>query len=214
MITTTTIRRHGQTHASRARHPLSAPQGMRARRTFTPDRAAAQLRPQTADAHVRVVPLGGLEEVGRNMMYFEYADPASDQNGDIIVIDMGLQFPEENMPGIDYIVPNIQSLLPKRKRIKGVIITHAHYDHIGAIPHLMPELGRDIPLYATDLTLAIIKKRQEDFQPSKALNLNKIDTSTELKLGAFTAEFFGVSHNVPASVGVIIRTPLRTLVHT
>ena len=172
------------------------------------------MRPQTADAHVRVVPLGGLEEVGRNMMYFEYADPASDQNGDIIVIDMGLQFPEENMPGIDYIVPNIQSLLPKRKRIKGVIITHAHYDHIGAIPHLMPELGRDIPLYATDLTLAIIKKRQEDFQPSKALNLNKIDTSTELKLGAFTAEFFGVSHNVPASVGVIIRTPLGTLVHT
>lgn len=166
------------------------------------------------NVHVRIVPLGGLEEVGRNMMYMEYVDPKSAHNGDIVIIDMGLQFPEDNMPGIDYIVPNIESLLPKRKHIKGVIITHAHYDHIGAIPHLLPELGKDIPLYATDLTLAIIKKRQEDFRPSHALNLNEISSDTALKLGVFEITFFGVSHNVPASVGVVLHTPVGVLVHT
>ncbi|MBI2175700.1 MAG: ribonuclease J [Parcubacteria group bacterium] len=165
-------------------------------------------------AHVRIVPLGGLEEVGRNMMYLEYVDPKSANHGDIVVIDMGLQFPEDNMPGIDYIVPNIESLLPKREHIKGVVITHAHYDHIGAIPHLMPELGRNVPLYATDLTLAIIEKRQEDFHPPHSLNLNKISSDTVLKLGAFELSFFGVSHNVPASVGVVLRTPIGRFVHT
>ena len=93
------------------------------------------------DAKIRVVPLGGLEEVGRNMMYLEYLDPGSKYHGDIIIIDIGLQFPEENMPGIDYIIPDIKSLVPKRNKIKAALITHAHYDHIGGIPHVMPKLG-------------------------------------------------------------------------
>ncbi|MBI1957411.1 MAG: ribonuclease J [Candidatus Niyogibacteria bacterium] len=165
------------------------------------------------NAKIRVVPVGGLEEVGRNMMYLEYHDPGSKYHGDIIVIDMGLQFPDENMPGIDYIIPNIASLMPKRDKIKAIIITHAHYDHIGGIPHVMPKLGADIPMYGTDLTLAIIAKRQHDYEHVH-LNFNEVNNDTKLDFGAFQVEFFGVSHNIPGSVGVILHTPIGILIHT
>ncbi|OGZ44622.1 MAG: hypothetical protein A2719_04295 [Candidatus Ryanbacteria bacterium RIFCSPHIGHO2_01_FULL_45_22] len=157
---------------------------------------------------LRIIPLGGCEEVGRNITVLEYEN-------DVIVIDMGLQFPEENMPGIDYIIPNIAYLMPRRKNIRGVIITHAHYDHIGGIPHLMPRLGKDIPLFATDLTLAIINKRQDDYHDiSGPLKTHEITSNTRVKLGVFECTFFGVSHNVPASVGVVIKTPVGIVVHT
>lgn len=87
--------------------------------------------------NLRVIPLGGLEEIGRNMTVFEYGK-------DIVIVDMGLQFPEEDMPGIDYIIPNVDYLRGKEKNIRGVIITHGHYDHIGAIPHLIPKLGNPV----------------------------------------------------------------------
>src|SRR3990170_804040 len=103
--------------------------------------------------NLRIIPLGGCEEVGKNMTVFEYEE-------DIVILDMGLQFPEEDMPGIDYVIPNTEYLKGKEKNIRGVIITHGHYDHIGAIPHLVPRLGNP-QLYGTKLTLAIIKKRQE-----------------------------------------------------
>ena len=168
-----------------------------------------------AGAKVRITPLGGLEEVGRNMMYLEYVDHGSPYNGDVIVIDMGLQFPEDNMPGIDYIIPNIKSLLPKKRKIRGVFITHAHYDHIGAIPYLMRELGHQIPVFGTDLTLAIIAKRQEEFKNGRPdLNLQEVSNDTKLDLGAFQMEFFGVSHNIPGSLGVVAHTPIGTLAHT
>ncbi len=157
---------------------------------------------------LRIVVLGGLEEVGRNMTFLEYQD-------DIVIIDMGLQFPEEDMPGIDYIIPNISYLLPKKKNIRGIIITHAHYDHIGAIPHLIPQLGESIPIYGTDITLAIIKRRQEDYKHyGTSLNLNKVTNDTKFNLGKFKLEFFGVSHNVPGALGVVATSPAGTVIHT
>lgn len=168
-----------------------------------------------AGAKIKIVPLGGLEEVGRNMMYLEYVDHGSQYNGDIIIIDMGLQFPEDNMPGIDYIIPNVKSLIPKKRKIRGVFITHAHYDHIGGIPYVMRELGHQIPIFGTDLTLAIIAKRQEEFKSGNGeLNLQEVSNDTKLDLGAFGVEFFGVSHNIPGSLGVIARTPIGILAHT
>jgi ribonuclease J len=107
---------------------------------------------------LKVIVMGGNEEVGRNMTLLEYGK-------DIIIIDMGLQFPEEDMPGIDYIIPNISYLKGKEKNVKGVIITHGHYDHIGAIPHIMNKIGNP-PIYGSPLTLGIIAKRQEDFKQS------------------------------------------------
>ncbi len=153
---------------------------------------------------LRVIPVGGMEEVGRNMTILEYGN-------DILIIDMGLQFPEEDMPGIDYIIPNAEYLKGKEDNIVGVVITHAHYDHIGAIPHLIPILGNP-PLYGTNLTLAIIKRRQEEY--NFKLDLNEITNDSKLTLGVFKLEFFGVSHNIPASVGVIVHTPEGIIIHT
>jgi ribonuclease J len=154
--------------------------------------------------NLRIIPLGGLEEVGRNMTVFEYGR-------DIVIVDMGLQFPEEDMPGIDYIIPNAEYLRGKEKNIRGVIITHGHYDHIGAIPHLIPKLGNP-PIYATELTRGIIAKRQEEYKnPITIKTVKKID---RLKLGVFDIEFFHVNHTIPDAVGVVVGTPVGTIVVT
>ena len=154
---------------------------------------------------LKVIVLGGLEEVGRNMTLLEYEN-------DVILIDMGLQFPEEDMPGIDYIIPNISYLKGKEKNIRGIIITHGHYDHIGGIPHLVPRLGNPT-IYGTQLTLAIIKKRQEDYKSAK-LNLATVKTEDVITLGKFKVEFIHVNHNIPDSVAVVVHTPVGTLMHT
>ncbi|MEK7520211.1 MAG: ribonuclease J [Patescibacteria group bacterium] len=167
----------------------------------------AQTYQPTRSNTLRVIPIGGVEEVGRNMTVLEY-------NDNILIIDIGLQFPEEDMPGIDYIIPNTEYLKGKEKNIVGVIITHAHYDHIGGIPHVIPRLGNPA-IYGTNLTLAIIKKRQEEYKDiSSQLELHEIKNDTVLRLGVFKIEFFGVSHNIPASVGAIIHTPEGIVVHT
>lgn len=154
---------------------------------------------------LKVIVLGGLEEVGRNMTLLEYEN-------DIILIDMGLQFPEEDMPGIDYIIPNVSYLKGKEKNIRGIIITHGHYDHIGGIPHLVPRLGNPT-IYGTQLTLAIIKKRQEDYKSAK-LSLATVKTEDVITLGKFKVEFIHVNHNIPDSVAVVVHTPVGTLMHT
>lgn len=154
---------------------------------------------------VRVIVLGGVEEVGRNCTMIEYGN-------DIIFIDMGLQFPEEGMHGIDYIIPNMDCTKGKEKNVRGVIITHGHYDHIGGIPHIIPEIGNP-PIYGLPLTNAIIKKRQDDFGRKK-LNLNQISLDDKITLGKFKVEFFHVNHNIPDSMGIVVHTPAGTIVHT
>lgn len=155
---------------------------------------------------LRIAVIGGLEEVGRNCTLLEY-------DGDIIIIDMGLQFPEEDMPGIDYIIPNMGYLKGKEKNIKGVIITHAHYDHIGGIPHLIPKLGYP-PIYGLPLTNAIIKKRQEDYKGLRPLNIHNVSLTDKLVLGKFELEFFHLNHNIPDTMGIFIKTPQGNIVHT
>ncbi|MBI3963973.1 MAG: ribonuclease J [Candidatus Kerfeldbacteria bacterium] len=155
---------------------------------------------------LRITVLGGNEEVGRNCTLIEYGD-------DILIIDLGLQFPEEDMPGIDYIIPNLSYLRGKERNIRGVIITHGHYDHIGAIPHVNQQLGSPT-IYGTDLTLAIIQKRQVDFKEAGTLNLRKVDYDDQLQLGAFRVEFFRVNHNIPGSMGIVVHTPEGTVMHT
>jgi len=163
---------------------------------------------------LKVMCLGGLEEVGRNMTVLEYSDPASPTGGDIIIIDMGLQFPEEDMPGIDYIIPNISYLEDKVDKIRGVIITHGHYDHIGAIPHLIGRLGNP-PIYTGALTAGIINKRQADYRSAPKLNIVQINETSHLSLGnSFKIQFLRVNHSIPDCFAIIVRTPFGTLVHT
>jgi len=126
---------------------------------------------------------------------------------------MGLQFPEEDMPGIDYIIPNTAYLKDKKDKIRGVIITHGHYDHIGAIPHSMQRLGNPT-IYTAALTRGIILKRQEDFPNSPKLDIHLINKDDKIKLGCFNIEFFHVNHNIPDSLGVVIKSPVGTIVHT
>jgi ribonuclease J len=139
------------------------------------------------------------------MTVFEYGQ-------EIIIVDMGLQFPEEDMPGIDYIIPNIEYLKGKEKNIKGVFITHGHYDHIGAIPHLMPKLGNP-PMFGSAMTAGIIKKRQEDY-PNKNINIHVVDYDSRINLGNFKVEFFHVNHTIPGVLGLVIHTPEGIVVHT
>ncbi|MDO8560742.1 MAG: ribonuclease J [bacterium] len=158
------------------------------------------------DDRLKFIPLGGCGEVTRSMYIYEYKD-------DIVIVDMGLQWPEEDMPGIDYLIPNVSYLIPKRKNIRGVIITHGHYDHIGAIAHLLEPLGYP-PIYTTALTRGMILKRQEDFPGIGKPKIQMVTTESKLKLGAFDVEFFHVNHNIPDSVGVFLKTPGGSVVHT
>ncbi len=162
--------------------------------------------PNSGEIKLRIAVIGGCEEVGRNCTMLEYGN-------DIIIIDMGLQFPEEDMPGIDYIIPNMGYMKGKEKNIRGVIITHAHYDHIGGIPHCIPMLGYP-PIYGLPLTNAIIKKRQEDYKNLRPLSLHNLSLSDKLTLGSFELEFFHLNHNIPDSMGVVIKTPEGVIVHT
>jgi ribonuclease J len=155
---------------------------------------------------LRVIILGGNEEVGRNCTLIEYGN-------DIILIDLGLQFPDEDMPGVDYIIPNISYVKGKEKNVRGVIVTHAHLDHIGGVSHLANKLGNP-PVFATDLTCGIINKRHQEYRDKPPLNLRSIKTKDVIRLGAFTLEFFGVAHSVPGSMGVIINTPCGIIAHT
>ncbi len=155
---------------------------------------------------LKIMVLGGLEEVGRNMTLMEYGS-------DIIIIDIGLQFPEEDMPGIDYIIPNISYLKGKERNIKGVIITHSHMDHIGGIPHIMPKIGNPM-IYTAKLSKGIIEKRQEEYRQAPKLKFHVIDEKSNIKLGNFRIEFFRVNHNIPDSFAVVVHTPDGTIVHT
>lgn len=157
---------------------------------------------------VRIIPLGGCEEVGRNMTVFEYKD-------DIVILDMGLQFPEEDMPGIDYIIPNVKYLAGKEKNIRGVIFSHGHLDHIGAAPILLEKLGNPV-IVGRDLTLALVKHKQEDYKKGSANSLKTIriaNLNDVVKLGKFTVKFFQIEHSIMDAVGVILETPAGTILH-
>ncbi len=155
---------------------------------------------------VRIIPLGGVEEVGRNMTIVEYKD-------DIILIDAGLQFPEEETPGIDYIIPNTKYLQNKLNRIRGLIISHGHLDHIGGIPYLFKDIGNP-PIYTSQITKAMIMKRQEEFTHAPKLNIIEVKTQQTVKIGKYiSAKFFTIAHNVPDAIGIILETPIGNIVY-
>jgi len=154
---------------------------------------------------LRFVALGGLEEIGRNMSFFEYQD-------EIVIVDMGIQFPEEETPGIDYIIPNVSYLEKKKENVKALIITHGHYDHIGAIPYLIEKVGNPV-IYTSELSRQIIEKRQTDFPNSPKLNFQVFKPGDVFEMSKyFKGEFFGVFHNIPESSGFILTTPVGKMV--
>ncbi len=171
-----------------------------------PPRAPADKIPPLGSGVIRIVPLGGVEEIGKNMTAIEIGQ-------DIIVIDAGLQFKEENTPGIDYILPNTRYLEERRDRVRALIVTHGHLDHTGAIPYIMEKIGNP-PLYSRLLTTVMIQKRQEEFPHNPALNIKVVEKDSVITIGSVKVRFFSVTHTIPDSMGVIIETPQGWIVHT
>ena len=167
-----------------------------------------QMQKKPKQSVLKIIPLGGMEEVGRNMTVFEYGD-------DIIILDMGIQFPEEDMPGIDFIIPNVSYLKGKEKNIRGVIFSHGHLDHIGAAPLLLKKLGYPT-IIGRDLTIALIKKRMEEYAKDSIKNLKIMNIKSindRFNLGKFRIGFFNVEHSIMDAVGVVINTPNGTIIH-
>lgn len=174
-------------------------------RSFSQPEPGLNLPPKDS---LRIIPIGGNEEVGRNCTIFEYGN-------DIIILDMGVQFPEEDMPGVDYIIPNLSYLRGKENRVRGVVFSHGHLDHIGASAILLERLGYP-QIVGRPLTLAMIKHRVDDFQKGAAKRLKTIvikNVNDRITLGGFKIGFFPVDHSIMDAVGVIIHTPHGTVVH-
>ena len=155
---------------------------------------------------LRVIPLGGLGEIGRNMMVLEFDD-------DIIVIDAGVMFPEEDMPGIDFAIPDFTYLRENRDRVRAILITHGHEDHIGALPYLLGQI--DAPVYASRLTHGLISVKLREHGLLRSARLNIIEPHSPFQIcPAFSAEFFRVCHSIPDAMGIAVTTPLGVVVHT
>lgn len=153
---------------------------------------------------VQIIPLGGLGEIGKNMTVIRFGD-------DIIVIDAGLMFPEDDMPGIDLVIPDISYLLDNKDLIRGIILTHGHEDHIGALPYVLKQLA--VPVYGTRLTLGILEGLLKENNVSSN-GLRSIRPGDEINLGSFIVGFIRVSHSIADAVGISIKTPIGTIVHT
>lgn len=174
--------------------------------TATPNAKDGDTIPPLAPDSIRIIPLGGVEEIGRNMTAIEYGN-------DIVVVDIGFQFKDENTPGIDYILPNTKYLEARREKIRAVLITHGHLDHVGGIPYIMPRIGNP-PLYTRLLTSVLIEKRQEEFPQVPKLDIHLVEKNSQVTIGAFKVKFFAVTHTIPDAMGIILETPYGSIVHT
>ena len=158
------------------------------------------------DIALKIIPLGGLDGIGKNMTAFEYGD-------DMILVDAGLMFPDEGQPGIDLILPDYTYVLENEQKLRGIIITHGHEDHTGALPYLLQDLTRKVPVYSSKLTLGIIQGKFDEHNIKNPKTREVSDGST-ITLGAFNVTFFSMTHSIPAAFGVFIQTPAGTVMHT
>jgi len=156
--------------------------------------------------HLKFIPLGGLEEIGRNCSYFEYGN-------EIVVVDVGIQFPEEATPGVDFIIPNVSSLENRKKDVRAIILTHGHFDHIAAIHYLIEKLGNP-PILTSAFTKAIVEKRHEEFPNAPKLNFVTVKNGSRIPISEhLTADFFSVGHTIPEALGFILNTPAGKMVN-
>lgn len=154
---------------------------------------------------LKIIPLGGLNEIGKNMTVFEYEN-------DIFVLDCGMAFPDETMPGIDTVIPDISYLVKNKNKIRGIVITHGHEDHIGAIPYFLKELN--VPIYGTRLTLGLVEVKLKEFNMLSKTKLHRVQAGNTVKLGSFKVEFIHTNHSIAGAVALAIHTPVGTVVHT
>ncbi len=154
---------------------------------------------------LKIIPLGGLGEIGKNITVYEYKD-------DILLVDCGMAFPDEETPGIDIVIPDFSYLVLNRDKIRGLVVTHGHEDHIGAIPYLLNNIN--VPIYATRLTIGLIEGKLKEHRNLSSASLNTVTPGQVLQLGAFSVEFIHVNHSIPDAVAFAIKTPAGTVIHT
>ena len=154
---------------------------------------------------LKIIPLGGLGEIGLNMMVFEYGDT-------MFVVDSGLMFPEDYMLGVDFVIPNIEYIRQNRSKLAGIVLTHAHEDHIGALPYLIKEIN--VPIFGTPFTLGLVRHKLEEMELISSSSLHEISLDEKLRFGPFNLEFVRVGHSVVDGVGLVIHSPYGLLVHT
>ncbi len=154
---------------------------------------------------LKLIPLGGLSGIGKNMTVFE-------KDNQIIVVDCGLMFPDDDMPGVDFLIPDFSYVKKNKEKVKAIILTHGHEDHIGALPFLFKEVN--VPVFATRLTIGLTKTKFDDPKIKNPVKYNEINPDKPIEIGPFNIEFFRVNHSIPDSVGLIIRTNIGTIVHT
>ena len=157
------------------------------------------------DIPLRVIPLGGLGEIGKNMMVIEYGDEA-------VVVDAGVLFPEENMPGVDFVIPDVSYLVENADKVKAILITHGHEDHIGALPYVLDRI--DVPIYSSRLTHGLITVKLREHGRLADARLNVVQPHEPFTIGKLGVEFFRVCHSIPDAMGIAIRTPLGLVIHT
>ena len=155
--------------------------------------------------NLKIIPLGGLDEIGKNITVFEYGN-------EIVLVDCGLEFPEDNMLGIDLVIPDITYLVKNKEKIKGMVITHGHEDHIGSIPYVLKQIN--IPIYATKLTAELIKNKLEEHHLAKTAKLKVVEPGKTVNFGNIKVEFIRSNHSIPDAVMLAIHTPVGTVLHT
>lgn len=160
----------------------------------------------TKQNRLRVIPLGGLDEIGKNMTVIEYGN-------DMIVIDAGIMFPDDDTPGVDLILPDYSYIVKRKDKLRGIVITHGHEDHTGALPYLLRDLGVSVPILGTKLTLGLIQGKLEEHRIKKA-KLREIKPGGHVSLGVFGLDFIAMNHSIPDGVAVFVRTPAGNLLHT
>ncbi len=171
----------------------------------TGKKAPAKQNKRTSKTPLKIIPLGGLGEIGKNITVYEYKD-------DILLVDCGMAFPDEETPGIDIVIPDFTYLVQKRDKIRGLVVTHGHEDHIGAIPYLLNNIN--LPIYATRLTLGLIEGKLREHKNLAGAKLNEVNAGQTIQLGAFSVEFIHVNHSIPDAVGFAIKSPAGTVIHT
>jgi ribonuclease J len=157
------------------------------------------------DEKLKIIPLGGLNEIGKNMTVFECKN-------EIIVVDCGLSFPEDEMLGIDVVIPDITYLLKNREKVKAIVLTHGHEDHIGALPYVLKKIN--VPLYGTKLTLGLVENKFKEHKMLGDVEMNIVKPGDTIRLGKFSVEFIKTSHSIPDAVSMAIDTPLGKVIHT
>jgi len=154
---------------------------------------------------LRIIPLGGLGEIGKNMMVVEYGEV-------MVIIDSGLMFPTDEMPGVDYVIPDISYIEANRNKVKGIILTHCHEDHVGSLPYLLKTVSA--PIIGTRLTIGMVMSRLKDFGLNSEIKSVEIQERSKIGIGSLSFEFFNVNHSVPGNVGIVIHSPVGIIVHS